>query len=65
MVGKHKLDPPHIKASCETQNKRSTLMGIGLGIDCVTRWEILKWILPISRLHEGHKMKIPILWVEG
>ena len=38
-------------------------MGIGLGIDYVTSWEILKWILPKSKLHVGHKIKIPILWV--
>ena len=30
-------------------------MGIGLGIDYVTRWEILKWIPPTSKLHVGHK----------
>ena len=26
-------------------------MGIGLGIDYVTWWEILKWIPPTSKLH--------------
>ena len=34
-----------------------------LGIDYVTWWEILKWIPPTSKLHVGHKIKIPILWV--
>ena len=38
-------------------------MGIGLGIDYVTSWEILKWIPPTSKLHVGHRIKIPILWV--
>ena len=38
-------------------------MGIGLGIDYVTWWEILKWIPSTSKLHVGHKIKIPILWV--
>ena len=38
-------------------------MGIGLGIDYVTWWEILKWIPPTSKLHLGHKKKIRILWV--
>ena len=38
-------------------------MGIGLGIDYVTWWEILKWIPPTSKLHVGHKLKIPILSV--
>ena len=46
-----------------TQNKNSNPMGIGLGIDYVTWWEILKWIPPPSKLHVGHKIKIPILWV--
>ena len=32
-------------------------MGIGLGIDYVTWWEILKWIPPTSKLHLGHKKK--------
>ena len=32
-------------------------MGIGLGIDYVTWWEILKWIPPTSKLHVGHKKK--------
>ena len=109
MVGNPKMDPPHIKTSCGTQNKNSNPMGIGLGIDYVTWWEILKWIPPIktqtpilrvmwdtnqtlkhkisnpmgiglgidyvtwweilkwipptSKLHVGHKIKIPILWV--
>ena len=35
-------------------------MGIGLGIDYVTSLEILKWIPPTSKLHVGHKIKIPI-----
>ena len=30
-------------------------MGIGLGIDYVTWWEILKWNPPTSKLHVGHK----------
>ena len=55
--------PPHIKTSCWTQNKNSNPMGIGLGIDYVTWWEIPKWIPPTSKLHVGHKIKIPILWV--
>ena len=42
-------------------------MGIGLGIDDVTWWEILKWIPPTSKLHVGHKhrqfLTLPILWV--
>ena len=38
-------------------------MGIGLGIDYVTWWEILKWIPRTSNLHVGQKMKIPLLWV--
>ena len=36
-----------------TQNKNSNPMGIGLGIDYVTWWEILKWIPPTSKLHVG------------
>ena len=32
-------------------------MGIGLGIDYVTSWEILKWIPPTSKLHVGTKKK--------
>ena len=46
MVGNPKMDSPHIKTSCGTQNKNSNPMGIGLGIDYVTWWEILKWIPP-------------------
>ena len=46
MVGNPKMDPPHIKTSCGTQNKNSNPMGIGLGIDYVTWWEILKCIPP-------------------
>ena len=38
-------------------------MGIGLGIDYVTWWKILKWIPPTSKLHVGHKIEIPFLWV--
>ena len=30
-------------------------MGIGLGIDYVTSWEILKLISATSKLHVGHK----------
>ena len=36
-----------------TQKKNSNPMGIGLGIDYVTWWEILKWIPPPSKLHVG------------
>ena len=32
-------------------------MGIGFRIDYVTWWEILKWILPTSKRHVGHKKK--------
>ena len=60
MVGNPKMDPPHIKTSCGTQNKNSNPMGIGLGIDYVTWWEILKWIPPTHqhkiKLHVGHKI---------
>ena len=52
MVGNPKMDPPHIKTSCGTQNKNSNPMGIGLGIDDVTWWEILKWIPPTSLVLE-------------
>ena len=38
-------------------------MGIGLGIDYVTWWEIQKSTPPTSKLHVGHKIKIAILWV--
>ena len=41
-----KMDSPHIKSSCGTQNKISNPMGIGLGIDYVTWRKILKWIPP-------------------
>ena len=51
MVGNPKMDSPPIKTSCGTQNKNSNPMGIGLGIDYVTWWEILKWIPPPSKLH--------------
>ena len=63
MVENPKMDSPPIKSSCGTQNKNSNPMGIGLGIDYVTWWKILKWIPPPSNLHVGHKIKIPILWV--
>ena len=46
MVGNPKMDSPPIKTSCGTQNKNTNPMGIGLGIDYVTWWEILKWIPP-------------------
>ena len=36
-----------------TKNKNCNPMGIGLGIDYVTWWEILKWIPPASKLHVG------------
>ena len=42
MVGNPKMDPPHIKTSCGTQNENSNPMRIGLGIDYITWWEILK-----------------------
>ena len=62
-VGKsQKGFPPH-QNFMWAQNKNSHPMGIGLGIDYVTWWEILKWIPPTSKLHVGHKIKIPILWV--
>ena len=32
MVGNPKMDPPHIKTSCGTQNTNSNPIGIGLGI---------------------------------
>ena len=38
-------------------------MGIGLAIDYVTWLQILKWNPPTSKLHLGHKIEIPILWV--
>ena len=44
MVGNPKMDAPHIKTCCGTQNENSNAMGIGLGFDYVTWWEILKWI---------------------
>ena len=58
-----KMDSPHIKSSCGTQNKISNPMGIGLGVDYVTWRKILKWIPPTSNLHVGHKIQFPILWV--
>ena len=61
MVGNPKMDPHHIKPSCGVQNTNSNPMGIGLGIDHVTLWEFLKLIPPTSKLHVGHKRKIPIL----
>ena len=57
------MDSPPIKSSCGKQNKNSNPMGIGLGIDYVTRRKILKWNPPPSNLHVGHKKEIPILWV--
>ena len=56
--------PPHQNFMWDTK-KNSNPMGIGLGIDYVTWWKILKWIPPTSKLHVGHKIKIPILWVWG
>ena len=61
--GKSKMDPPHIKTLSGTQNGNSNPMGIGSGIDYVTRWRIIKWIPPQSKPHVGHKNKFPILWV--
>ena len=46
MVGNPKMDPPHIKSSCGTQNTNSNHMGIRLEIDYVRWSEILKWIPP-------------------
>ena len=63
MVGNPKMDPPHIKTSCGHKIRISIPMGIGLGIDYVTWWEILKWIPPTSKLHVEHKIRIPNLWV--
>ena len=56
-----KMDSPHIKSSCGTQNKNFNPMGIELGIDYVTWRKILKWIPPTSNLHGDRKF--PILWV--
>ena len=50
MVGNPKMDPPNIKTSCWTQNKTSDPMGIGLGIDYVTLWEIC--IVLVLRVHK-------------
>ena len=55
MVGNPKMDPPHIKTSCGTQKQNSNPMGIGLAIDYVTWWEIVKRIPPTSKLHVGTK----------
>ena len=63
MVGNPKMDPPTSKLHVGHKTKNSNPMGIGLGMDYVTWWEILKWIPPTSNLHVGHKIKIPILWV--
>ena len=57
MVGNPKMDSPPIKTSCGTQNKNSNPMGIGLGIDYVTWWEILKWIPPHQNFHVGTQNK--------
>ena len=38
-------------------------MGIGLGIDYVTWWEILKRIPPHIKPSCGTQKKIPTLWV--
>ena len=46
MVRYAKMDRPHINISCGTENRISNPMGIGLGIDYVTGWEILKWTPP-------------------
>ena len=46
MVRNPKMDPPRIKTSCGTRKKNFNPMGIGLGNDYVTCWEILKWIAP-------------------
>ena len=63
MVGNPKMDaPPHQNFMWDTK-ENSNPMGIGLGIDYVTWWEILNWIPPTSKLHVIHKIKIPILWV--
>ena len=57
------MDPPHINTSCGTQNENSNPMGIGLGVDDVKWWKIIKWIPPTLKLRVGHKTKIPIVWV--
>ena len=61
MVGNPKMVSPHIKASCGTQTKNPNPMGIRLGIDYVTWWEILRWTPPTSKPRVGHKKNIPIL----
>ena len=63
MLGKPKMDPPYIKTLSVSQNNDSNPMGIGLGIDYVTWWEILKWIPPTIKTSCGRLKKIPILWV--
>ena len=63
MVGNPKMEsPPHQNFMWDTKEKFQSY-GYRLGIDYVTWWEILKWIPPTSKLHVGHKIKIPILWV--
>ena len=64
MVGNPKMDPSHIKTSCGTKQNSNPLR-TGLGFDYVTLWEILKRMAPTSKLHVGHKKKIPILWTYG
>ena len=63
MVGNPKVDPPHIKTSCGTQKENFNPTGIGGGIDYITLWEIPKRIPPTSKVHVGHKIQIPIIWV--
>ena len=57
MVGNPKMDPPHIKTSCGTQNENSNPIVVGFGIDYVTWWEILKWIPPYIKTSCGTQNK--------
>ena len=54
------MDSPHIKSSCGTQNKICNPMGIGLGIDYVTRRKILKWIHIKSSCGTQNKISNPM-----
>ena len=66
MLRNPKMDPPHMRTSCGTQKETYNPMDVGLGIEYVTWWEILKRIPPTSKLQVGHKkIKIPMLWVKG
>ena len=57
MVGNQKMVPPHINTSCGTETKNSNPMGMGLGTDYVTWWEILKWIPPTIKTSCGTQKK--------